>query len=209
MAKYSTGAGLSGAISGGTTGAAIGGPIGAGIGALGGFAAGLFGSKKKKKKKKLSTMDKRQQQLNEAQHQSIFGEGPLADLYNYNPQAANEVFDKTIGNPAYRNFQENIVPTITGQFRNQGLQNSSYVGGALGKAGRDVQENLNAQRAQYLYGKEQAAQSAKQNAVNSLQDRTTFDYNGAPAQSGFDINEILGSITPEAISGLKNFFGGK
>lgn len=215
MAKTNWGGGLSGAASGASTGAAIGSvipgigtAIGGAIGAIGGGLAGLFGSKKKKKRKPISTLDKRQQALNEQQHESILGKGPLADLYNYNPEAANAVFDKTIADPAYRKYKEDLAPSITGQFRSQGLQNSSYVGDALSKTARDIQENLNAQRAQYLYGEQQGARSAKRNAVENLQNRQTFAYDTQAPNPSFNLNSILNSVTPDAVSGLMDMFKG-
>jgi hypothetical protein len=196
MADWTSGA--TGALSGASTGAAIGGPWGAAIGGVVGGVAGLFGGGKKKKKKKLSTFDKRQQQLNNQQHDAILGKGPLADLYNYDPEAANAVFDKNIANPAYRKFKEDLAPGITGQFRSQGLMNSSYAG--------DIQESLDAQRSQYLYGEQKDARTAKRNAVDSLQGRQTFAVDTAAQSGGFDINKVLGSITPEMISGVKDYF---
>lgn len=196
-----------GAASGAITGGSIGGPWGAlAGGALGGIA-GLFG-KKKKRNKRLSSLDPNQQNINQQQYASFLGEGPLADLYNYDPEQANSVFDQTIANPAYQNFQENIVPTITGQFRSNNLQNSSYSGGALGKAGADVQRGLDAQRAQYLYGQEQGAQTAKRSGIENFQNRQNFAYDNAAPQ-GFDINQILSSISPEVLSGLQGHFGKK
>jgi len=178
MANW-TGA-ATGALGGASTGATIGSiipgvgtGIGAAVGGLVGGAAGLFGNKKKKKKK-LSSLDKRQQELNKQQHESILGKGPLADLYNYDPEKANEVFDKNIANPAYRKFQEDLAPQITGQFRSNGLQNSSYAGDALAKTARDIQENLNAKRSEYLYGEQNNAREAKRTAVENLQNRQTF-----------------------------------
>lgn len=207
MVKYDVGAGLSSGLSGAATGAAIGGPPGALAGGLIGLTGGLFGSGKKKKKK-VSTFDKRQKQLNEEQYQGLIGEGPLADLYKYNPEQANDVFNKNVANPAYQKFQENIIPSITGQFRKQGLQNSSFVGDALSRAGRDVQQGLDAQRAQYLYGQQQGSQASRQNAVENLQNRQTFAYDkAAPQSGGFDINSLLSSINPEMIGQLKNYFG--
>ena len=207
MANWSGGG--TGALSGASTGASIGSiipgvgtAIGGVVGGLVGGIAGLFG--KKNKKKKLSTLDKRQQELNRQQHESILGKGPLADLYNYDPQAANAVFDKNTARPAQRNFAENTVPTITGAFRNQGLQNSSYVGDSLSKAGRDVQENLDALRSQYLYGEQNNAREAKRNAVENLQNRQTFAYD--KGESSFDISSILNSITPEMKGQLKDYF---
>lgn len=206
MPKADFTSGATGAISGASTGAMIGGPWGAVAGGIIGGAAGLFGGGRKKKKKR-STMDKKQQALYNQEHQAILGEGPLADLYNYNPEAANDVFDKTIANPAYRKYKEELAPQITGQFRNQGLMNSSYAGDALAKTARDIQESLDAQRSKYLYGQEQEARAAKRQGVQNLQNRQTFAYDtAAPSNSGFDINQVLSTITPEMISGAKNYF---
>lgn len=211
MADWTGGA--TGALGGASTGATIGSvipgvgtAIGAGVGGLIGGVAGLFGGGKKKKKK-VSAFDKRQQKLNEQQHQAVLGEGPLADLYNYDPEAANKVFDQNIANPAYRKFQEDVVPGITGQFRSNGLMNSSYAGDAISKLARDVQESLNSQRTQYLYGEQKDAQTAKRNAVDSLQNRQTFAYDKNPGGGGgFDINKVLNSISPEMIDQAKNYF---
>lgn len=202
MADF-TGA-ATGALSGAGTGGAIGGPIGAAAGGLVGGIAGLFGNKKKKKK--ISTFDKRQKELNKQQHQAIFGEGPLADLYNYNPEQANEVFDKTVANPEYRNLKEQAIPALTGQFRNAGLMTSSYAGDAVGKLIRDVQEKLSGERSKYLYGEQKEARSAKQNAIENLQNRSTFAIDTAAQNGGFDINKVLGSISPEMVSGVQGYF---
>lgn len=206
MPKADFTSGATGAISGASTGAMLGGPLGAAAGGLIGGVAGLFGGGKKKKKKR-STLDKKQQALNDNQHSAILGEGPLADLYNYDPEAANNVFDKTIANPAYRKYKENLAPQITGQFRSQGLMNSSYAGDALAKTARDIQENLDAQRSKYLYGEQQDARNAKRQGVENLQNRQTFAYDtAAPTNGGFNINTILDSISPEMISGVKDYF---
>lgn len=216
MPKADWMAGLTGAGSGAATGAMFGAPGILAGGILGGVA-GLFGGPKKPKKQKpkqLSTLDEKQQRLNSQQYEALRGRGPFGDLYNYNPDMANQVFNETIGRPAYRSFQEEVIPGITGAFRTQGLQNSSYVADALAKRGRDVQEGLNAQRSQYLYGQEQAAQQAKRQAIENLQNRQTFAWEmpQQPAPNagagGFDLNGILGSITPDMVSGIKNIFGG-
>ncbi len=209
MPKANYGAGASGALSGASTGFAVGGPVGAAIGGTIGGVAGLFGGGRKKKKKR-STLDKRQQMLNEQQHDSILGKGPLADLYNYDPEQANNVFDQTIARAQNRNFKEETVPGITGAFRSQGLENSSYLGGALSKAGRDVSENLAGLRSKYLYDEQNNARSAKRNAVENLQNRQTFAYDtAAPSSGGSSIDSILKSISPEAIEGIKDFIVNK
>ncbi len=202
MGKADWGGGIAGATSGAATGTGLGGPVGGVVGGALGFLGGMFGGKKKKKKKKISTLDKRQQQLNESQHAAITGEGPLADLYNYDPDAANEVFSKNFANPAYREFKEKLAPEITGQFRNQGLQNSSYVGDALAKRGRDIQERLDAKRTEYLYGEQKDARNAKRDAVENLQNRKTFAYDADDDGSG-------GSNTGNWMDSLLNSVKGK
>lgn len=200
MADF-TGA-ATGAIGGASAGSAFG-PIGAGVGGLIGGAAGLFGNKKKKKKR--STFDKNQQQLHDEQFGAFHGEGPLGGLYDYDPEQANAVFDQNIARKAQRDFKENTIPGITGAFRKEGLQNSSYAGDALSKAGRDVQENLDALRSKYLYDEESSSKAAKRSAINEYQNRSAFSYDSG-TEKGFDIGSILGSITPEMKQELSNYF---
>jgi phage tail tape-measure protein len=212
MANWTGGA--QGALGGASTGATIGSvvpgvgtAIGAGVGAVAGGLAGLFGNGRKKKPKRISSLDKRQQKLNQQQHDSILGQGPLADLYNYDPEAANAVFDKNYADPAYRKFKEDLAPEITGKFRSQGLMNSSYAGDALSKAARDIQESLDAKRSQFLYGEQSDARNAKRSAVEGLQNRQTFAYDkSAGTSGGFDLNTVLKSITPEMTDQLASFF---
>jgi len=195
------GAGASGAASGAAAGSVFGAP-GAAVGGVVGGLVGLFGGKKKKKK---SSFDKKQKKLNQQQFDALHGEGPFADLYSYNPEKANEVFDKTIANPAYRKFNEDLAPGITGQFRSNGLQNSSYAGDALSKTARDIQESLDAQRSKYLYGQEQDVNTRKSNALENYQNRNT-QYMDSNNSGGFNIDSILNSISPEVIDKAKNWF---
>ncbi len=201
--------GATGAMGGASAGMSVGGPAGAVVGGIVGGAAGLFGGKKKKKKK-VSAYDKKQQQLYEEEHQALHGEGPFADLYNYNADAANDVFNRNVADPAYRKYKEDLAPGITGQFRSQGLMNSSYVGDALTKLARDIQENVDAKRAQYMYDQEKETKQAKRQAIQNIQGRSTFAYDtSGDGGGGFDINKVLDSITPEMISQAKDYFGKK
>lgn len=198
MAKYNVGSGVSGAISGGSLGSMFG-PIGTAVGAVGGGFAGLFGSKKKRQKnKKMSTLDPQQQGLYNDYISSIRGEGPFSDMYNFDSKGYNDVFDQTVSRPANRNFQENIVPQITGQFRSNNLQNSSYAGESLSRAGRDVQENLDAQRSQNIFQGQQQANSNKQNAINNILNTQTFAYNKGTERTPSGIDQILNTVAPQA-----------
>lgn len=205
MPKADWGGGAGGAVSGAASGASIGSiipgvgtAIGGAVGGIIGGISGLFGSKKKKKPKKRSTLDPQQQSLYNDYISSIRGEGPMKDMYKFDAGGYNDVFDKTVGRAANRNFQENIVPTITGQFRSNNLQNSSYAGESLSRAGRDVQENLDAQRSANVFQGQQQANQNRQNAINGILGTQTFAYDKPGAQAPNAIDQILGSVGPAA-----------
>lgn len=188
---------LGGAAGGGITGASVGsafGPIGAAAGGVVGAVAGLFGSKKKKRKK-IKTLDPQQEGVYNDYVASLRGQGPFSDLYNFDAQGYNNVFDQTVGRPAYRNFQENIIPGITGQYRQGNLMNSSYSGEALSRAGRDVQENLDAQRSANIFAGQQQANQNKMSGIQNVLNMKTFDYQ-QPGQSSID--QILNKVGPAA-----------
>lgn len=209
---------ISGTLGGAVTGFLKGGPAGA----LVGGGLGLVGdlTKKKKKKNKLfgegsgtvSSYDPLQQELYKNANEGIMNRGPLADVYGFNADQANNNFDLNIQNPALRNYRENIVPTITGQFRKDNLMNSSYAGEALAREGRNVQENLNAGRANYIYNQEQASKDRRQRGIESILGSQTFAYNQPQTQNS-PIDSILNTFGGEATGWLTDklggFFGGK
>lgn len=212
MAKYDIGAGLSGAGSGAATGAALGSvipgvgtAIGTGVGAVAGGLLGYFGSRKKKRKR-ASTFDSTQQGIYDQYGQGIQGQGPMADLFNFNSGQATDVFNKSVAQPAYQNFQENVIPGITGQFRGGNLQNSSYLAGALGKAGTDVQRNLDAQLAQMLQSGQQNSIDRRLGAVNNILGTNTFAYE--KPQAG-PMDAILGGFAQGAGKFAGNYFANK
>lgn len=171
-------------IKGATGGAAAGSAIpflGSAMGGILGGLGGLFGGKKRYKQQ--TTLTGNQQQANKDQFGSFYNQGPFADLYNYNPEMANTVFDQTRFNPAMRNWNEGIVPKITGQFRGDNMMQSSYAGDALARSGRDLTETLEGQRNQYLYGLESEARSAKRKALEDYQNRSMFKYDTNPQQN--------------------------
>lgn len=204
MPKADWGGGAGGAASGAITGASIGSiipgvgtAIGGAVGGLVGGISSLFG-KKKKKPKKIGTLDPQQQALYNDYIASIRGEGPMAGMYNFDSEGYNNTFDQTVAKPAYRNFQENVIPGITGQFRNNNIMNSSYAGESLSRAGRDVQENLDGLRSQNIFQGQQQAQQNKQNAINNVLGSQTFAYNKPGAQTPSTIDQILGTAGPAA-----------
>lgn len=194
MVKYDTGTGISGGLTGAQAGFAMGGPVGGAIGGAIGLTTGFFGNKKKKKKPH-STLDKNQQQIYNDYIASLRGEGPNADLFNFDANQYNNVFDQTIGRQAYRNFNENIIPSITGQFRGGNLMNSSYAGESLSRAGRDIQENLDALRSQNVF---QGQQQANQNRMNATQNLLNLQTQAFERPEGSTIDKILSQVGPQA-----------
>lgn len=202
MANWGGAAG--GALSGAAAGSSFG-PWGAAAGGVIGGISGLFGGKKKKRKR-ISTLDPQQQSLYDDYVQSIRGDGPLGGLYDYDAEGSNRNFDKNVARPAYRGFEENIIPQITGQFRGNNIGNSSYTGEALGRAGRNVQENLDALRSNTQFQGQQNAQQNKQGAIQNILGMHTFDWQ-EPGESSLD--KILGSVGPAAGKYAADYFGGQ
>ena len=208
MAKLNASNAASGAISGATAGSTFG-PWGAAAGGLVGGIMGLFGSKKKKKPKTRSTLDPQQQALYNDYIASIRGGGPLAGMYDFDTQGYNNVFDQTVARPAYRNFQENIIPGITGQFRNKNIMNSSYTGESLSRAGRDVQENLDAQRSANIFSGQQQANQNRINAIQSALGLQTFAVEKPQKSTPNAIDQILSSLGPRAGEWLSDYLNDK
>lgn len=189
---FDTSSALSGAGTGAIYGSTFGIPGALAGAAIGGAAGGFFGGKKSPAT--LSTLDPRQRKLMEQYTQALEGGGgPLSDVYGqFNPETMRNVYESAYAQPAYQEFQQNIVPTITGQFRGQNLQNSSYLGGALSKAGTDVQNNLNGQMAKLLYQGQQDSLRRRSGAVENILGNQTFAYQ-KPQPSIFD--NLLESLT--------------
>jgi len=196
-------AGAAGAASGAATGAMFGAP-GAAIGGVAGGLLGLFGtSNKRKKPKRLSTLDPTQQGIYNEYAKGLQGKGgQYNDLFNFNPDQMKDVFQKMYANPAYQNFNENVVPGITGQFRGQNLQNSSYLGGALGKAGTDVQNNLNAHLSNMLYQGQQDAVNRRVQGIQNLLGTQTFAYEQPQESAGDQAFGQLMNVGGKAIGGM-------
>lgn len=224
---------LSGGAAGsvfGPWGSAIGAGIGGLFGGFGGDDDDSGSSGSYANPKKISTMDSKQKKLYKAQFDALKGKGKFKDLYrfdpkskaykfdknsdfykfnkkskfyNYDAESANQNFDQMYSRPAYRAFEENIIPSITGQFRSANLMNSSYAGDALGKAGRDVQESLDAQRGNMIYQGVQQADQRKYNDYNAIQNRKYNDYSNLQNKKYNDMNTTI-ARKDNAIGNLLN-----
>jgi hypothetical protein len=124
-------------------------------------------------------MDKRQKGLYKEYHRGLQGEGQFANLFNFDEASAMKNFQTSYANPAMKNWQENMVPGITGSFRGGNLQDSSYLGGALAKSGADIQTDLNAKMADMLYSGNQSAMERRLKGLNDILNMQTFAVEGA------------------------------
>ncbi len=208
MPKPSVSGAATGALGGAGTGFAIGGPVGAGIGGVVGGLAGLFGGNagsQKAKTKQLDLLTPQQKELMGLLTQGIKGGGgPFKDLLgDFNP----EQFEKGVTQPALKNFQENILPTLQEKFvSGSGVRGSSFRNAQL-KAGTDLQSQLSA----LMY---QAQQQQKQNKLAGLQSALGvrgFENVQQGASPGFGTGLAQGlipEISKVAGSGLQGMFSG-
>ena len=122
---------------------------------------------------------------------------------------------QNVGRPQYENYQENIVPEITGAFRQKGLGNSSYAAQALERGGRKTQSNITAGMNDYLFKQEESINNRKANAINNSFNTKTFDYerpqeqpwdaflNGAGGAAGKYVFDQFSSYNTPSTKGVK------
>lgn len=148
---------------------------------MGFFDSMINGLGKSLKPSRLSSLDPTQQNMFDLYARALTGEGgPLADIFGFDAEGLRDMFQESYAAPAYQQFQEEVIPGITGQFRGGNLQNSSYLGGALGKAGTDVQNNLNQQLSQMMYQAQQASLDRRQKGLQDILGTQTFAYQSSP-----------------------------
>lgn len=121
----------------------------------------FFGSKDKAKKFKNFTPE--QMGLFQEFIQGLSGGGgSFGNMFGeFDPQNASDTFQKGVADPAMRNFQQRVIPSIMQSFADQGA--SSGLNNSLATAGRDLEENLSSQLANFIY------QSQMQHNQNRLQ----------------------------------------
>lgn len=191
---FNTSGMASGAGTGAVYGGMYGGPVGSAIGAGIGGVLSLFRGRRRPKKK--STLDPEQQRLRQQMLEALeSGTGPLADIYSFNPEELQNLWQKGLVDPSMANWNEEVVPGITGSFRGQNLQNSSYLGSSLSKSGQRLQSDLDAKLAAMLYEGKQSAMNRRGNAYSNLMNQKTFEYQ-EPQQN--EIDALLSGLSSGA-----------
>lgn len=125
----------------------------AGIGALGSAAGGLlsgFGNRRKEPKE--TKLEKQKQQLLDQLLASVTGQGgPFSNLFD----ADENIFQRSIVDPARQRFRTQTAPQIQQQFIASGQQRSSGLEDQLTRAGVDLDQMLNQQLLQFQQGAQQ------------------------------------------------------
>lgn len=123
----------------------------------------LFG--KKDKVKKFDTMTGGQMDVLNQLLAGLQGQGgAFGGMFGeFDPNQTANMWEQGVAAPAMRNFQQRVIPSIMQSFADQG--SSSGLGNSLATAGRDMEENLNSQLAQYMW---QAQMQHQQNRMAGL-----------------------------------------
>lgn len=123
----------------------------------------LFG--KKDKAKKFDTLTGGQMDVLNQLLAGLQGQGgAFGGMFGeFDPTATANMWEQGVAAPAMRNFQQRVIPSIMQSFADQGA--SSGLSNSLATAGRDMEENLNAQLAQYMW---QAQMQQQQNRMAGL-----------------------------------------
>lgn len=118
----------------------------------GGYLAGQGNKESKLQKTKRNTID----QLLD----SINGNGPYSDLYNFD----QDTFNKSFVEPAQAKFRNQIAPQIQQQYIASGQQRGTGLDDQLLRAGVDLDSEIN----RYMYQAQQDALNRQQLGINSV-----------------------------------------
>lgn len=80
----------------------------------------------------------------------LFGGGEQLASNILDPNFSTDVFQRTVADPALRNFQQSVIPNISQQFSNVGALRSSGINRALARAGQDLTQNLATQQSAFV-----------------------------------------------------------
>jgi hypothetical protein len=80
----------------------------------------------------------------------LFGGSEQVARNIFDPNYSSDVFQRTVADPALRNFNQEIAPNIAQQFSNAGALGSSGLNRALARAGQDLTQTLSAQQGQFV-----------------------------------------------------------
>lgn len=129
------------------------------------FGEFIFG--RKDKAKKMSNFTPEQEQFFSQLFGGFGGEGPFASLFGeFDPQNATDTFQKAVSDPAMMNFRQQVIPQIMQGFADQGA--SSGLNQTLATSGRDLENNLSSQLAQFVYNSQLQHNQNRMGGINQI-----------------------------------------
>ena len=161
----------------------------AGFGALGGAAFNRLN--KTRKPKKVSLLDDRQENILELLNQAAQGQGPFAGLTQTDPEQTAGFFNEAVAQPLINQFNEEILPGITGQFRGKGLGQSTFAGQAAARAGEGLERTLASQLANQQFAQLNQGNQNLMSILNTILDKQTSGFQ-QPQLSPLD--QMLGQL---------------
>lgn len=105
-------------------------------------------------------IQRKQRKLIDKMLSSLEGNGPYADLYNFD----ENTYQKSFVEPALAQYRNQIAPQIQQQFIAGGQQRGTGLDDQLLRAGIDLDAMLN----QYMFQAQEGAQNRKQNALSGI-----------------------------------------
>lgn len=151
--------------------------IAAGISAAGSIGGAYLSNKGQGKESKIQ---RQKRKLVDELLASLSGRGRFSDLYSSDP----EVFQKSYVEPAQAMFRNQIAPQIQQQYIASGQQRGTGLDDQLLRAGVDLDQMLNQQRANFY----ENAQNRKANAIGSI-------FGVPPGQAKLSSGEALSQAT--------------
>lgn len=151
----------------------------------------LFGSKDKAKKFQQYTPEQMQalQQLSQG---LMGGDGAFGDLFGqFNPEQTADVFQKGVTEPAMRNWQQQIMPSIMQGHADQG--NSSALNNSLTGAGANLQGDLSSQLEMFMQQARMQNMQNRMGGIGMLQGMNPYQTYTQQGQAGL-IPSMLSSF---------------
>lgn len=117
-------------------------------------------------------------------------------LANFDPAAATQFWNQSLVNPAMRNFNQNILPSITERYARGGNDAGAF-NRAVVRGGTDLSSGLNEQLGSLLYSGQQAQLGRQQTGINQAMGMAQMP--GQLAQQYGDFTGSVGNIGNQAV----------
>lgn len=162
----------------------------------------LFG--KGNQNKRMSNFTPEQMSVFNQLMQSLMGgDGAFSDVFSqFDPNQAANVFQQGVADPAMKNFQDRIIPGIQQSFADQGPSSGLY--NSLAASGRDLQQNLSSQLANFIYQSQMQNQQNRMSGLNTALNTRSFENYIQPGYEGV----VPGILKAFAGGAGKAAFGG-